>query len=80
MPDAHRTCRIRVLGAGLVGRLVVSELYQAGHQVTLVDLDPVALEWAARLGAETILGDATAVGGGNITPIDGDSKALPPRG
>ena len=80
MPGADGTCRIRVLGAGLVGRLVVSELYQAGHQVTLVDLDPAALEWAARLGAETILGDVTAGGGGNITPIDGDNRAAAVEG
>ncbi len=59
MSGIDGVCRIRVLGGGLVGRLVVSELFEAGHQVTLVDLDHSTIEWANELGVNTILGDAT---------------------
>lgn len=76
MPGATRACRIRVLGGGLVGRLVVSELHEAGHEVTLVDLDPKTLEWATGLGVVTIHGDATASAPGNPNAATGTGSPI----
>ena len=46
--------RIRVLGGGLVGKLVVAQLHELGHSVTLVDIDSKALQWATEIGVETL--------------------------
>jgi len=55
--DAPRLA-IVVLGVGRVGRMVVRAARIRGFRVIAVDRDPGRLDEAARMGAETIYGDA----------------------
>jgi len=56
--DASTRRRIVVLGAGRVGRIVVRAVRTRGFACLVVDRDQRALEDVAKLGAETLFGDA----------------------
>jgi monovalent cation:H+ antiporter-2, CPA2 family len=56
--DAASRRRIVVLGAGRVGRIVVRAVRMRGFACLVVDRDQRALDEVARLGAETLFGDA----------------------
>ena len=79
MADMGESRRIRILGGGLVGRLVVNELYYAGNEITLVDIDEQAIQWAKDLGVETILEDATGDAILDVTKADIWVNMLPGR-
>ncbi len=42
------------VGLGMMGTPMVRRLLQAGHSVTVCDLDPIAVQAAAESGARTV--------------------------
>jgi CPA2 family monovalent cation:H+ antiporter-2 len=58
--DDHESQAV-VIGAGLIGCSITSRLETTGHDVCLVDLNPINLHDFAQLGVRTVAGDATDV-------------------
>lgn len=48
-----------VIGAGLVGRRISTQLETSGHDVCVLDLSPINLQPFAQQGIDTVAGDAT---------------------
>ena len=53
--------RVVIAGAGSVGRSIAAELLANGHQVLLVDKDPVAIRVASVPAAQWLLADACEI-------------------
>ena len=49
---------IVIAGGGNVGRAIARDLINNGHEVTVIDEDPVAIASAKKSGAKTVLADA----------------------
>lgn len=51
---------VLIIGGGKVGRMLASELSNAGEDVTIVERDPDVAERARQLGVHVVLGDGTS--------------------
>ena len=58
--------RIGFIGVGTMGKPMATNLVKAGHQLTVFDVNPLALEELAQLGAEPAGSAAAAVAGSEV--------------